>query len=201
MQGLDYNTQRSHLMLPEYGRIVQDMVKHALSLEDKEDRQAAAEKIIQTMGIMSSEDKNSPDFQHKLWNHLAIISDFKLDVDYPYDVEEARVMMTKPQKLAYPNDHIPVRHYGKHIHEVCEILATMPEGEERDELARSTANQMRRMLLEYGHSNAREESVFHDIERFTDGKVQLNPSTFRFDRTVILMEKQSTKNKKKKKKK
>lgn len=201
MQGLDYNTQRSHLKLPEYGRIVQEMVKHALTIEDKTLRQAAAEKIIKTMSTMSSEDKSSPDFQHKLWNHLAIISNFKLDVNYPYNVEEARIIMEKPQKLAYPNERIPVRHYGKHLHEVCEILATMPEGEERDELARSTANQMRRMLLEYGHSNAREESVFHDIERFTDGRVQLNPSTFRFDRTVIQMEKQSTKNKKKKKKK
>ena len=201
MQGLDYNTERSHLMLPEYGRIVQDMVKHAMTIESKELRQAAAEKIIKTMSTMSSEDKSSPDFQHKLWNHLAIISEFKLDIDYPYDVEEARVLGSKPQPMSYPNERIPVRHYGKHIYEVCEILATMPEGPERDELARSTANQMRRMLLEYGHSNAREESVFHDIARFTDGRVQLNPATFRFDRTVIQMEKQSTKNKKKKKKK
>lgn len=201
MQGLDYNTQRSHLMLPEYGRIVQDMVKHALTIEDKALRQAAAEKIIKTMSTMSSEDKSSPDFQHKLWNHLAIISNFQLDIDYPYNVEEAKDINTKPQPLPYPHERITVRHYGKHLHEVCEVLATMPEGEERDELARSTANQMRRMLLEYGHSNAREESVFHDIERFTDGRVQLNPSTFRFDRTVIQMEKQSTKNKKKKKKK
>lgn len=201
MQGLDYNTQRSHLMLPEYGRIVQDMVKYALTIEDKALRQAAAEKIIKTMSTMSSEDKSSPDFQHKLWNHLAIISNFQLDIDYPYNVEEAKDINTKPQPLPYPHERIPVRHYGKHLHEVCEVLATMPEGEERDELARSTANQMRRMLLEYGHSNAREESVFHDIERFTDGRVQLNPSTFRFDRTVIQMEKQSTKNKKKKKKK
>ncbi|MCF0192010.1 MAG: DUF4290 domain-containing protein [Prevotella sp.] len=201
MQGLDYNTQRSHLMLPEYGRIVQDMVKHAMTIEDKELRQAAAEKIIKTMGTMSSEDKSSPDFQHKLWNHLAIISDFKLDIDYPYNVEEARVIMTKPQPLAYPNERVPVRHYGKLLHETCEIIAKMPEGEERDELARSTANQMRRMLLEYGHTNAREESVFHDIEKFTHGTVELNPATFRFDRTVIQMEKQSTKNKKKNKKK
>lgn len=200
LTGLDYNTQRSHLEMPEYGRIVQDMVAYALTIEDREERQAAAEKIIRTMAIKSSDDKSSPDFIHKLWNHLALLSDFKLDIDYPYDVEEARAIQTKPNPLPYPNTKIPVRHYGKLIHDACEIMATMQPGEELDELARSTANQMRRMLLEYGHSNAREESVFYDIERFTDGKVKLNPATFRFDKTVIQMEKQSTKKKKKKKK-
>lgn len=200
LTGLDYNTQRSHLEMPEYGRVVQEMVQHALSLEDRGARQAAAEKIIRTMAIKSNDDKNSPDFHQKLWNHLALMSDFKLDIDYPYDVEEARAIQTKPKPLPYPKSKVPVRHYGKLIHDTCEIMATMEPGKELDELARSTANQMRRMLLEYGHSNAREESVFHDIEKFTDGKVKLNPVTFRFDKTVIQMEKQSTKKKKKKKK-
>ena len=197
IKGLDYNTQRSHLTMPEYGRIVQDMVEHAINIEDKAERQAAAEKIIQTMTTRSTEAKSNPEFMHKLWNHLALMSDFKLDIDYPYDVFEVRAIAEKPQPLTYPKDKIPVRHYGKLVHDACEILATMPEGEERDELARSTANQMRRMLLEYGHTNAREESVFYDLERFTDGKIKLSSSTFHFDKPVIQMEKQSKKRKKK----
>lgn len=202
MIGLDYNTERSHLILPQYGRIVQEMVEKAMEIDDRQQRNSAAEKIVKTMATMATpEESRNGEFYHRLWNHLAIISDFKLDIDYPYNVAEAKAIIEEPQPIKYPDKRVPVRHYGKHIHNVCEILSTMPEGPEREELARDTANQMRRMLLEYGNSNAREENVIHDIERFTDGKIKLNPQTFRFDKTIIRMEKLTAKKRKRRHKK
>ena len=196
-KGLDYNTQRPQLVMPEYGRIVQEMVETAINIEDRQQRQVAAGKIIRTMAAMFPKDQQTANFKHKLWNHLAYISGFRLDIDYPFNIEEAKAMDKKPEPLPYPQGRPKIRHYGKLVEESCAILSDMPEGTERDELARQTANQMRRMLLEYGHSNAREETVFSDLYRLTNGKIQLNPSMFRFDRTVMAMEKQTKKKKKK----
>lgn len=182
IEGLDYNTQREQLVLPEYGREIQKMVDHALTLPTKEERQACAESIIATMSILFPQGYDAIDLEHKLWDHLAIMSNFQLDIDYPFDVSEAIKAATKPQRLDYTSSHIPVRHYGKLLFDTFERLKNMPEGEERDALVRLTANQMKRALVEWGHGAADNERVASDLAAFTNGKIQLDLDTFKFEK-------------------
>ena len=182
IEGLDYNTQREQLVLPEYGREIQKMVDHALTLPTKEERQACAESIIATMSILFPQGYDAIDLEHKLWDHLAIMSNFQLDIDYPFDVSEAIKAATKPQRVGYTSSHIPVRHYGKLLFETFERLKNMPEGEERDALVRLTANQMKRALVEWGHGAADNERVASDLAAFTNGKIQLDLDTFKFEK-------------------
>ena len=182
IEGLDYYTQREQLVLPEYGREIQKMVDHALTLPTKEERQACAESIIATMSILFPQGYDAIDLEHKLWDHLAIMSNFQLDIDYPFDVSEAIKAATKPQRVGYTSSHIPVRHYGKLLFETFERLKNMPEGEERDALVRLTANQMKRALVEWGHGAADNERVASDLAAFTNGKIQLDLDTFKFEK-------------------
>ena len=181
IEGLDYNTQREKLILPEYGREVQKMVDHAITIEDRTERQHCAETIVQIMGKMLPQNSNE-DHEQMLWDHLALMSGFKLDIDYPYDVTQALKIASKPEPLGYPMTNIPVRHYGKMMFEVFEHLKTMPEGPERDELVRITANQMKRSLMQWSHGSADDEKVASDLARFTDGVIQLDLSTFKFEK-------------------
>jgi len=182
IEGLDYNTQRERLILPEYGREIQSMVDYALGLSSKEDRQRAAESIIAIMDRMFPQNRDSENHEQKLWDHLAIMSDFKLDIDWPYDVSEAKQMTTKPEPMPYPMQRIPVRHYGKMLFEVFEKIKTMEPGRERDELIAITANQMKRNLSQWSHGLADDEKVASDLARFTDGKAQLDLDSFKFDK-------------------
>lgn len=200
IEGLDYNTQREKLKLPEYGREIQQMVDYAVGLASREERQRCAESIVGIMARMTPQNRESADYEQKLWDHLAIISDFKLDIDWPTDVTQARKMATRPEPMRYPMTKIPVRHYGKMMFEVFERLKTMSPGSERDELVRVTANQMKRDLLLWGHGSSDDEKVASDLARFTDGAVQLDLDTFKFEKINEreLMAMQSGNKKKKK---
>ena len=118
--------------------------------------------------------QNTPDHKHKLWDHLALMSGFKLDIDYPYDISEAKKMMARPNPMPYPMKRIPVRHYGNMMFEIFDILKSMPAGAERDELARLAANQMKRDLFQWGHGSSDDEKVVSDIAAYTGGKIQLD---------------------------
>lgn len=182
IEGLDYNTQREHLIMPEYGREIQKMVDHAVGLPTKEERQQCAETIIGIMQRMFPQNGTPEDHNQKLWDHLALMSNFKLDIDYPCDVSQALKITDKPEPMPYPMKAIPVRHYGYMMFEVFEKLKTMPEGPERDELARITANQMKRCLYQWSHGSADDEKVANDLARFTDGVIQLDLDTFVFEK-------------------
>ncbi|MBO4849671.1 MAG: DUF4290 domain-containing protein [Prevotella sp.] len=181
IEGLDYNTQREHLVLPEYGREIQRMVDHAVGLPTREERQQCAETIVAVMERMVPH-TGEPDFKHKLWDHLALMSNFQLDIDWPFDISQAAKITTKPEPMEYPMRDIPARHYGNMMHELFDKLKTMPEGPERDELARLTANHMKRCLFQWSHGSAADEKVISDIARFTDGVIQLDPATFTFEK-------------------
>ena len=182
IEGLDYNTQREKLVLPEYGREIQKMVDHAVSLPTKEERQLCAETIIAIMQRMYPQARGNEDYKQKLWDHLMIMSNFQLDIDFPYYVSEALKMATKPEPLPYPMSHIPVRHYGKLVFELFEQLKDMSAGPDRDELVRQTANQMKRDLLLWSHGSNAEEKIAHELARYTDGKIQLDLDTFKFEK-------------------
>lgn len=200
IEGLDYNTQRERIKLNEYGREIQQMVDYCVSIPDREERQVCAEAIIDTMRKMNPSDQNVNDRMQTLWDHLALMSDFKLDIDYPVEITTAEQMASKPEPVAYPNTRIPVRHYGRALFELFETLKTMEPGEERDTLVRMTANQMKRCLLLWGHGNGDDEKVADDLARFTDGIIQLDLDSFRFDRIDVQSIAQQAKQKKQKKK-
>lgn len=182
IKGLDYNTQRERLILPEYGREIQNMVDYCKTLPTKQERQRCAESIVEIMGRMRPATTGTPDNGRKLWDHLAVMAEFDLDIDWPYDVSEAKKMSEKPQPIAYPTEQIPVMHYGKMVFELFEKLKAMPAGQERDELARLTANQMKRDLVVWSHGSSDDEKVASDLAKFTDGQIQLDLSTFHFDK-------------------
>ena len=184
IEGLDYNTQREKLVMPEYGREIQNMVNHAVTLEDKEERQRCAEAIIAIMKRMFPEGNGVEDHERKLWNHLAIMSNFQLDVDYPFDVSQAVQMAKKPEPMEYPMKKIPIRHYGSMIFELFDKLKTMEPGDERDELVKLTANQMHRNLMQWSHGSSDLEKVASDLARFTDGKIQLDIGNFKFAKSL-----------------
>ena len=184
IEGLDYNTQREQLIQPEYGREVQKMVEYAVSLNDKEERQLCAKTIISIMERMFPQSKENADYKQKLWDHLAIMSDFKLDIDYPVDISKAKSMEQKPQPIGYSKEKNPVKHYGSLVFQLFERLKTMPAGKERDALTKLTANQMKRNLIQWSHGSNDDEKIISDMARFTDGIIQLDLDKFKFDVSV-----------------
>ena len=199
IDGLDYNTQREQIVLPEYGREIQQMVDYAVGLPDREERQRCARAIITIMDRMFPESKNVEGHERKLWDQLAIMSRFQLDIDYPFDVTSASQIAQKPEPMPYPMKKIPVRHYGAMLFEAFEILKTMEPGRERDELVKLTANQMHRNLMLWSHGSSDGEKVASDLARFTDGKIQLDLDTFKFERFVDREQSQGRNGKKKNK--
>lgn len=183
IKGLDYNTQRERLVLPEYGREVQQMVDYCVSLKSRAERQRCANTIIAVMERMMPHTYENKDYRQKLWDHLALMSGFQLDIDYPCDITEAQKMLQEPAPMRYPMKRIPVRHYGNMMFEVFELLKNLPNGAERTELTRLAANQMKRDLVLWGHGSSDDEKVASDLADYTDGKIQLDLETFKFDRT------------------
>ena len=200
IKGLDYNTQREKLVLSEYGREIQKMVDVAIGLPTKEERMRCAQSIIRQMEMKNPQIRQSEDYQQTLWNHLCLMSRKQLDIDWPYDVSDAERISTKPQPMAHPqSENISrLRHYGQLLGSVFEKLKTMPEGPECDELVRVTANQMKRDLLTWGHGSMDDERIADDLACFTDGKIQIDPSTFRFDRITAISNDDGGKRKKRK---
>jgi hypothetical protein len=182
IEGLDYNTQREKLVLSEYGREVQNMVAYAMTLETKAERQRYAEAIVATMERMAPQVRENADYKQKLWDYLALMSDFKLDIDWPYETPQAKTIAARPDNIDYPTNDIPVRHYGRIIFGLFDQLKQMEPGKERDVLTRLTAHQMKRDLLQWGHSANTDEKVADDLARYTDGVIQLDLSTFKFDK-------------------
>lgn len=182
IKGLDYNTQRDKLVMPEYGREIQKMVDLAVGLPTKDERNRCAQTIIRQMENKNPQVRTSPDFEQTLWDHLYLMSHKQLDIDWPYNVDEAEKIHSKPQPVKYQQDEGNYqRHYGRLLTEIFEMLKTMPAGDERDELVRQTANQMKRDLVAWGHGSMDDEKVADDLARFTDGAIQIDLSSFRFD--------------------
>ena len=179
IKGLDYNTQRTKLILSEYGREIQKMVEYACELPTKEERLKCAMTIIRQMENKNPQLMENADYEQTLWNHLYLMSHRELDIDWPYDVSEADKILSKPDPMPLPDGHIKLRHYGHLVEELLELLKTMPEGEEYDALVSKTANQMKRDLVLWGHGSAEDERVADDLARYTNGKIQLDLSTFK----------------------
>ena len=196
IKGLDYNTQREKLIMPEYGREIQKMVEYACELPTKEERLKCAKTIIRQMENKNPQLSENADYEQTLWDHLYLMSHRELDIDWPFDVSAADKILSKPDPMKLPNSNIRLRHYGHLVEELFEQLKTMPEGEERDALVRKTANQMKRDLTTWGHGSMDDERVASDLARFTDGIIQLDLNSFVFEKLTNGDKKSSGKKKK-----
>ena len=170
--------------MPEYGRAVQKMVDHAITLEDRDERQRCANTIIAVMGNMFPQLRDVADFNHKLWDHLAVMADFKLDIDYPYEVVAPDALHPTPQRLPYPKGNIRYRHYGRCIEEMMKKTCEMPDNEERDELLRLIASQMKKEYVLWNKESVEDEKIIEDIREYSNGQIclseeKLNLGTYR----------------------
>ncbi|MCM1078586.1 MAG: DUF4290 domain-containing protein [Bacteroidales bacterium] len=185
LEGLDYNTRRERMKMPEYGRCVHAMIKQCMAMENRSDRQRGAENIVKTMELMHPEIRQTPDYKQKLWDHLAIMCDFRLDIDYPFDISAAKKAACRPSPMDYPKSRIPVRHYGNLVFQALEHIKGMPPGPARDEACRVIANQMKRDVIQHGSAIPENERILSDIAQFTDGMIQLDPEKVKLDYFTI----------------
>ncbi len=174
---LNYNTQLKKLVLPEYGRNIQKMVDHCLTIEDREERTRCAYSIINSMGNLFPHLRDVDDYKHKLWDHLAIMSDFKLDIDYPCEVIKPENLSTLPDKIDYKVTPMRYRHYGKNIELMITKASTLPEGEERDALVLLIANHMKKLLISGNSEGVDDAKVFKDLCEYSHGMIRLDPET------------------------
>lgn len=174
-----YNTKREKLILPEYGRTIQEMVDLCLRIEDRDERQRCAETIIEIMTAMNPDLLQQPDYEQKLWDQLAILSNYQLDIDYPFEVLKPEDVSAKPKPLKYPMHRIHYRHYGHLTEEFMRKLKEMPEDDLREELTSMMANYMKRSLYSWNRDAMDERKVRYDVEEYTDGQASL-PENFHF---------------------
>lgn len=170
---MEYNTQRKKMELPEYGRSVQNMVDHALTIEDREERQRCANTIVNIMGGMFPHLRDVPDFKHKLWDHLAVMSDFKLDIDYPFEVVKKEELEMKPERLAYSNGAIRYRHYGHILEGLIKKAVEVKDEDERKALIRLLAIQMKKSLNNWNKDGMEDQKIVDDLREYSQGAIDL----------------------------
>lgn len=178
----DYNTRRPHMIIPEYGRNIQKMVEHAISVEDREERNKVAQSIINVMGQLNPHLRDIVDFKHKLWDHLFIISDFKLDVDSPYPYPDKEKILEKPEPLDYPQSKIRFKHYGKNVEGFIAKAIEMQDGEEKTELIKTIANLMKKSYLTWNRESVDDDLIFSDLKLLSKGQLQTD-SEFKLEQT------------------
>ena len=170
---MEYNTQRKKMALPEYGRSVQNMVDHALTIEDRAERQRCANTIINIMGSMFPHLRDIPDFKHKLWDHLAIMSDFKLDIDYPFEIVKKEDMEIKPEKIAYPDGSIRYRHYGRFLEGMVKKAVDWEDEAEKKQLVTMLANQMKKSFCNWNKDGVEDQKIVDDLNEYSNGAINL----------------------------
>ena len=190
----DYNTQQKKLIMPEYGRNVQQMIDHCVSIEDREERTRCANTIINIMGNLFPHLRAVDDFKHKLWDHLAIMSDFKLDIDYPYEIIRKENLRTKPDRIPYTLTPIRYRHYGKTLERMIKKCEDYPDGPERDQLISLLANHMKKSFLTWNKEVVDDDKIFKDLREYSHGRIDLSPETFRLKESKEFLQKKNKNN-------
>lgn len=180
---MDYPTLQGKLIMPEYGRNIQQMVKHAMNIEDREERTRCVQTIINIMGNLFPYLRDVNDFKHKLWDHLAIMSDFQLDIDFPYEIVTAETLYTRPEKIPYQSSRMRYQHYGKTLERMIERVADYEEGEERTELIRLIANQMKKCFLAWNKEVVDNRKIFDDLKELSNGKLDFTDDSFKLVET------------------
>ncbi|QKG79167.1 DUF4290 domain-containing protein [Tenuifilum thalassicum] len=182
---MDYNTQRKKLRLPEYGRHIQQMVDYITNLEDREERNRLARSLIVIMGNQNPHLRNINDFRQKLWDHLFIMSDFKLDIDSPFPKPQLEKYNEKPRKVPYPNNPIHYKHYGRIIEQMIAKAIEMEEGPEKEAFKQLIANQMKKANITWNKESVTDEDIFRDMETLSGGKLIMAPGSKLIDKREV----------------
>ena len=186
---MEYNTKRLKLVLPEYGRNIQKMVKLTMAEPDRDKRNKMVQAIIAIMGNMNPHLRDIVDFKHKLWDHLAIISDFKLDIDSPYDAPDIEKLQEKPEIVPYKNKKAKFKHYGQTLEKMVDVAVGMEDGELKNILIQLIANHMKKSYLTWNKETVADEQIFRDLKIISDGKIDLNYEETRLTETKEILAK------------
>jgi hypothetical protein len=184
---LEYNAERPHLIIPEYGRHLQKLITQATQIEDRVERNKAAKYIIQVMGSLNPHLRDVLDFQHKLWDQIFIMSDFKLDVDSPYPIPTRDVIYLKPERLAYPQKNPKYRFYGNNIKYMINVANSWEDGEMKNALVKVIANHMKKSYLSWNKDTVTDVVIFEHLYELSDGKLNLLGSSEELLNTNDLM--------------
>ncbi|MHC5353498.1 DUF4290 domain-containing protein [Myroides sp. LJL115] len=188
IQELNYNTLREQLVIPEYGRHIQSMINHICTIEDREQRNKAAQYAIDVMGSMNPHLRDVPDFQHKLWDQLFIIAKFQLDVDSPFPIATKETTTNKPELLPYPQNHPKYRFYGNNITYMINEALKFEEGEMKDALIMVIANHMKKSFLSWNKDTVTDEVIFEHLYELSKGKINLSKKEEELSSTNNLMQ-------------
>lgn len=188
----DYNTRRPDMVIPEYGRNIQKMVEHAITVEDRNERNKVAQAIINVMGQLNPHLRDITDFKHKLWDHIFIISDFNLDVDSPYPIPDKETIFKKPEKLDYPQSRIRFKHYGKSTEAIIAKAIEMEDGDEKNELIQLIANLMKKSYLTWNRDSVDDSLIISDLKNLSKGNLTV-PDDFRLTQTNEILAQTVTK--------
>ncbi len=168
---MEYNTERTKLNFPEYGRHIQQMVNYLKTIKDKDERTKEAYSVIEIMANMSPQIKDADDYKNKLWDHLFIIANFDLDVNAPYPVPKIEEFNKKPNKIEYLTGNLRFRHYGKIIEEMINRVVTYEDGEEKDALINIILNQMKKSYLIWNKNTVKDETIIKDFNTMAKQKI------------------------------
>ncbi|MEZ2334416.1 DUF4290 domain-containing protein [Mucilaginibacter sp. RCC_168] len=169
----DYNSTRKKLILSEYGRNVQNMVKYIVALPTKEERNRYAQVVIDLMGFLNPHLRDVADFKHKLWDHLHIISDYQIDVDSPYPKPSPEAIHIKPQPLRYPHQRIRYKHYGKTIELMIEKAKSIDDADRKRHMVQAIANFMKMAYVQWNKDSVADESILADLYALSGGTLKL----------------------------
>ena len=183
---MEYNSTRNRLIIPEYGRNIQKMIEHAITIEDREERNRAARAIVAVMGYLNPQLQNITDFKHKLWDHLFVISDFKLDVDSPYPVPTKDTFKSKPQRVPYPNNKIKYKYYGVNMETMIGKIAELEDGPRKDQITQNIANFMKMSYLTWNKDTEDDTTILGHLEQLSASKLKLS-DTARLNHTNELL--------------
>lgn len=198
---MQYNTQYKQLILPEYGRNIQQMVDFCVSIENREERTRCAYTIVKIMSGLFPELDELENKEHKLWDHINVMSDFKLDVDFPYeDILKKENHNPHPDRVPYGASRIRYRHYGKSIELMIDKIAQMEDGEDKDILISMVAHHMKKLMLIHNKEGVDDAKILRDLAEYSNGKINLNPATYILHEFKEAPAQGTAKNSKKKKK-
>ncbi len=169
----NYNTQRKKLVLPEYGRNIQKIIEHIINIKDREERNRAAKTIISIMGNVNPHLRDISDFKHKLWDHLALISDFKLDIDSPYETFAKETLLEKPKRIPYQHSKIKYLHYGRLIEKLIHAASELEEGEDKNILISIILNHMKKSYLNWNRNQVNDGLIFDNMKELSVGKIEI----------------------------
>ena len=198
---LEYNSEREKLIIPEYGRHIQKLVYHCLNIENVDERNKMAKAIVDVMGNLQPHLRDVPDFKHKLWDQLFIMSDFKLEVDSPFEKPEKEVLQAKPGPLEYPKLASKYRFYGNNSQTMIDTSLTWDEGEARDALYYTIANHMKKCYLNWNKDTVEDQVIFTHLNELSNGKINLLNSGEKLSEVKNLLRKRKTTSHKQKPKK